>query len=246
MYYILNASLLLVVAWVQLISAAAAFDENFPPSDAEWITLSETESFQPAPTNDNPRLRHAQRDLVQYSSKLADGLKYYDEYSQAWRMLGMFIDCNAEKDDHRRQLDEANVESGGSCQRYLLWAAVSACVCARVSSSPTEATGLACLRQRQQVWLDSHSLLLYYSTLIWIIKVEELASISSTTLTKTRGIHPRASRLRVADVPRWTAICLIPTLRFSASLNNKMQAISWNNYSSIKRTVCGMGISTSS
>ena len=130
MYYSMSVFLFLALAW-----SATAFDEHRPSSDAEWITLSETESFQPAPSNDNPRLRHAQRHLVEYSSKFANGETYYDEYSQAWRMLGMFIDCNPEKDDRRRQLDEANVDDDGSentCQRYLLWAAVSACF-ARVS-----------------------------------------------------------------------------------------------------------------
>jgi hypothetical protein len=32
--------------------------------------------------------------------------RYYEDYSQAWRMLGFYIDCNsADEDDDRRRLD---------------------------------------------------------------------------------------------------------------------------------------------
>lgn len=44
----------------------------------------------------------------------------YSEYSQAWRMLGFYIDCSADEDQDRRHLED----NQGSCQRYLLWAAV--------------------------------------------------------------------------------------------------------------------------
>ena len=47
---------------------------------------------------------------------------FYNEYAQAWRLMGFYIDCNADQDDHRRELEG---EDGGGCMRYLLWAAVS-------------------------------------------------------------------------------------------------------------------------
>jgi hypothetical protein len=59
---------------------------------------------------------------------------YYDEYSQAWRMLGFYIDCNANTDVRarvasgasyrrsHRQLNQGNAKYA-TCQRYLLWAA---------------------------------------------------------------------------------------------------------------------------
>jgi hypothetical protein len=43
---------------------------------------------------------------------------YYNAYAQAWRLLGLYIDCNA------LQEDQDHYRSDG-CQRYLLWAAVS-------------------------------------------------------------------------------------------------------------------------
>jgi len=87
-----------------------------------------------------------------YASKFADGNTYYDEYSQAWRMLGWYVDCTPDVEaDHRRRdrrkrrrLEDENGGDGGgggddayaaeeeeqeysssSCLRYILWAAVS-------------------------------------------------------------------------------------------------------------------------
>jgi hypothetical protein len=58
----------------------------------------------------------------------AYGNEEYDEYQQAWRLLGFIIDCNPMVDD-----DYYANEGGGSgdqgtedgCARYVLWAAVS-------------------------------------------------------------------------------------------------------------------------
>lgn len=38
---------------------------------------------------------------------------YYSEEAQAWRMLGLYMDCETQDD------------GSSLCQRYLLWAAVS-------------------------------------------------------------------------------------------------------------------------
>jgi hypothetical protein len=50
---------------------------------------------------------------------------YYDAYMQSWRYLGFYIDCSPARNKgrrHRRLESDATV----GCQRYLLWAAVSA------------------------------------------------------------------------------------------------------------------------
>ena len=49
---------------------------------------------------------------------------FYSEYSQSWRLMGFYIDCDADEDGHRRKLEGDDDEAG--CERYLLWAAVSA------------------------------------------------------------------------------------------------------------------------
>lgn len=59
-----------------------------------------------------------------------EGMSNYDEYQQAWRLLGFMIDCNThvngdDDDDGKSQHsgDEEITEEG--CARYVIWAAVS-------------------------------------------------------------------------------------------------------------------------
>jgi hypothetical protein len=62
-----------------------------------------------------------------------DGIEtYYDEYSQAWRYLGFYIDCDAVVEDgdgedrkNRGRGLSGDDEDRSGCMRYLLWAAVS-------------------------------------------------------------------------------------------------------------------------
>ena len=76
---------------------------------------------------------------MHYSKQFIDGGEtYYDEYSQAWRLLGFYIDCDspyeregdcgggggAENNQEAVQYDE-NGNPVKHCVRYLLWAAVS-------------------------------------------------------------------------------------------------------------------------
>ena len=52
-----------------------------------------------------------------------EGLGDYDEYQQAWRLLGFMIDCNTVTDDDASGSgSEETTEEG--CTRYVLWAAV--------------------------------------------------------------------------------------------------------------------------
>lgn len=68
----------------------------------------------------------------------------YDDYAQAWRVLGFYIDCEATSGEAEEggaeQNDQNNGNMVGGCQRYLLWAAVSflgrSCAC----SVPTSMT----------------------------------------------------------------------------------------------------------
>ena len=59
-----------------------------------------------------------------------EGMSNYDEYQQAWRLLGFMIDCNThvngdDDDDGKSQHsgDEEITDEG--CARYVIWAAVS-------------------------------------------------------------------------------------------------------------------------
>ena len=52
-----------------------------------------------------------------------EGLGDYDEYQQAWRLLGFMIDCNTVTDDDASGSGSEETTEDG-CTRYVLWAAV--------------------------------------------------------------------------------------------------------------------------
>ncbi len=116
--------------------------ENMPSSTGEqWQTGKNGVEFQPAeklsPLAQEHLRRLTGRDRnfkAAYANDMLDGAEtYYDEYAQAWRALGMYIDCDAcdeentggcvqgYDEDRRLSGDDASV----LCARYMLWAAVS-------------------------------------------------------------------------------------------------------------------------
>ena len=118
--------------------------KNLPDTGREWISLAEGGEFQPADDFDlsllgdeviSQQLRQQQQDRHLksnhggYSNQFLDGSgTYYNDYAQAWRLLGFYIDCNAPLNNVNECYDEGG-EGGGedgaaACQRYLLWAAV--------------------------------------------------------------------------------------------------------------------------
>ena len=127
---------LLLTTLLALIASAMASStilskEDLPNGD--WVSLHDgSGEFQLAePTkNVSPEkaaaLRAVQRRFLGYKDQLVDGFEtYYDEYSQAWRLLGFYIDCNVVENGYseRRQLQDQDQETS-ACERYLLWAAV--------------------------------------------------------------------------------------------------------------------------
>ena len=58
----------------------------------------------------------------------AYGVDEYDEYQQAWRLMGFIVDCNPMVDDDYYQNGGSGSGDSGTedgCARYVLWAAVS-------------------------------------------------------------------------------------------------------------------------
>ena len=144
--------------------AATRLSSNLPTTGQDWITLDGQSDrraasgleFQPNDFADEDpetarRLRAirdrslysftGEGDPEGYSKQFIDGGEtYYDEYSQAWRLLGFYIDCDSpyeregdcdggggggnDNDEGGVQYDE-NGNIIKSCARYLLWAAVS-------------------------------------------------------------------------------------------------------------------------
>jgi hypothetical protein len=103
-----------------------------------WFSLTPNLEFQlgEATNPDNAdRLGQAQRRFLSSAgsamkSPYLDGSeRYYEDYSQAWRMLGFYIDCtSADEADDRRRLDtrrrrRLDDDDDNDCQRYILWAA---------------------------------------------------------------------------------------------------------------------------
>lgn len=56
------------------------------------------------------------------SSNLADVSESYDWWSQGYRMLGGFIDCDNQKDEGSGDKDGGG-DNGGACSRWMMWAA---------------------------------------------------------------------------------------------------------------------------
>jgi hypothetical protein len=114
---------------------------ELPSTGEDWIAMPEGASFQPATIlhaekSQSTKLQSAQRRFLGYDKQFVDGTEtYYDDYAQAWRLVGFYIDCNAveteQESDRRRKLNDyddydAEEQDGTSpCARFLLWAAVS-------------------------------------------------------------------------------------------------------------------------
>ena len=119
---------------------------NLPTTGQDWISLGGAKSapgleYQPNEFDDEDpaTARHlrAIRDRVllswggtgkDYTTQFIDGAEtYYDEYSQAWRLMGFYNDCDSPiscDGGGEVQYDE-NGNAVRECARFILWAAVS-------------------------------------------------------------------------------------------------------------------------
>lgn len=128
-----------------------AEDIPIADQDQKWQSLNEDVEFIPAEGVDPKLFRRflEQEDGAAYyyqeeeedtgsgaSAKMlsiynvesfAYGGEEYDEYQQAWRLLGFIIDCNPMVDDDYYANDNDSGDQGteDGCARYVLWAAVS-------------------------------------------------------------------------------------------------------------------------
>lgn len=123
---------------------------ELPHTGQQWITLDNHEGggieFLPADDfaqsqfdvdylvqeHHARKLAASKNYLSGYANQFVDGAgSYYNDYAQAWRLLGFYIDCNAPFNNNNECYDEGgggggrDGDDGAACQRYLLWAAVS-------------------------------------------------------------------------------------------------------------------------
>jgi hypothetical protein len=194
-----SATAFLLASVVVLHSSAAtitqkSIDEFDLPLDKEWMSLSKTVDFIPASDQGSPLLRNAQKRLLNYYKEdFVDGLEtQYNEYAQAWRYLGLFMDCDYVAQAQRRSLA---ADDGTVCKRYLLWAAVSGAslaITARMKHQPRPS-------HLPDFYLQS------YSTWTWTIQETDSLNICFTTQHLVPGIRVHAKPPKASDVSRWTA-----------------------------------------
>ena len=100
--------------------------------DSTWYSMSDGGlEFQPASNKFARLLLSGTGSTSGYESEFIDGSEtYYNDYAQAWRLLGFYIDCNAPHNNFNEcggedDGQDSQDDSQPACQRYLLWAAVS-------------------------------------------------------------------------------------------------------------------------
>jgi hypothetical protein len=115
------------------VNRASATGVESVENKGEWVTLEKGIEFQ---LNDeeaerNPNLRLAQHRFLYTASRSPYVAQdaFYSGYQQAWRMLGIYIECDESNmnDNNHRHLQEGEGSEIATCQRYLMWAAVSTC-----------------------------------------------------------------------------------------------------------------------
>jgi hypothetical protein len=94
--------------------------KNVQPQDVERVSQEDIDSM------DSETLRK-----LGWGSSSGGELSYfvdpgedYDMWSQAYRMLGGYIDCDASDGDGGSQ-DNGDGDGGGACSRWMMWASVS-------------------------------------------------------------------------------------------------------------------------
>ena len=139
----LSLPLLVSTLFATTATAAATASSTIPPPAAtttdnipylrkqelsgSWQSLDQGLEFLPAHAvrrlededAQESYLDHADDDVYKVQP-FVDGLGDYDEYQQAWRLLGFMIDCHSRGND-----DDYYDYVGEGCHRYVLWAAVS-------------------------------------------------------------------------------------------------------------------------
>jgi hypothetical protein len=180
-------------------------------------------SFDRDRTRDN-RVLEASDSITSYL--VDENGNEYEPYSLAWRYLGMYIDCDIEQanGNERRFLED----SGGACERVLLWAAVSQVGVGNVGLASNPITNVCFLLTASHL----------FSTLTLNIKVDPLVSISSMTGPQAPGTHPLARR----DVARkWIVTSPIHISNWWGSLRNPVVWLTGrSNFLSMKDTAFGI------
>jgi hypothetical protein len=140
-------SALLLACATSLLAAATPLNE-IPSTGEDWMSLEDGTEFQPSAIKGDARKQRAIRDAqkrfltgdsTSSSSDISSRTSnselyvdsqntYYDAYAQSWRYIGFYIDCSPARNLGRRHRRLEDDSEPVGCQRYLLWAAVSATI----------------------------------------------------------------------------------------------------------------------
>lgn len=154
---------------------------------------------------------------------------FYNEYAQAWRLMGFYIDCNADQDDHRRELEGEDDEEEGACMRYLLWAAVSVEI-------------VLCFRKKsfRIVYSLTNTMFPLLRSMLILTTVDMvLESTRFGTMNKIIGMDPLVEKQVDRVASTWTVIFQKLTFLSLDILRNQTTENGWNNFSSTKASVLG-------
>jgi hypothetical protein len=247
-------SALLLACATSLLAAASPLNE-IPSTGEEWMSLADGTEFQPSAIKGDATKQRALRDaqkrflgednVSSTSSSSASDIAsrtsnselyvdsqntYYDAYMQSWRYLGFYIDCSPARNLGRRHRRLESDETVG-CQRYLLWAAVSATISIILISMRRN------IPAHQLIYL---SFLFICSTSIWTTRAVELESTSITIPRLANGTKMLAILMETDAARTWTATCPILTGPCWDSSKSQNTLNGLNSSLSIKVTVSGM------
>jgi hypothetical protein len=117
------------------------------PSDKldtnQWVSLSQNVQFLPVLEQQKQQKAQRERrlrkleeqdeeDEIEYNpyylQPFTEGMSDYNEYQQAWRMLGFMIDCDVSDGDNKKDRShegsrDGTIEDDG-CARFIVWASV--------------------------------------------------------------------------------------------------------------------------
>jgi hypothetical protein len=134
---LLGAALLIWMPLVTANSGSSTTDgrrwvkkDKLPSTGQDWMSLDKNVEFQPA-FEDAARFLAGRTTGTGYAQQFIDGQETLcNSYAQAWRLIGMYIDCNYvyNQRSYRRMEDQQyysyeDYTPNQACQRMFLWAA---------------------------------------------------------------------------------------------------------------------------
>jgi hypothetical protein len=103
---------------------------EYSSNSAELISENELVSMRKDLLRDDPNLEREESRLLwnksnQNSNAFADPFAYYNSWAQAYRMLGLYIECDNAGDSRYYYYNNKNNDDDEGCKRWVVWAAVS-------------------------------------------------------------------------------------------------------------------------